>query len=183
MEDASTQPLEPAIWAAVANVKNPCRVGPEGGKPQRGTKHFKGGAKVYVIDAYWGTCDRVTAIGIHRKSRRYICVDMPARHLENLRSKLVYSPAVRKLTMTHFGTERELPTEDDALKICEALPHWNELLREHKLKPKPPEFRKILDYERTPVKKQEWFSMLVIFGCLLGVLIILAILVDSILHR
>ena len=45
----------------------------QGGEAKQGTKHFRAGAKVYVIDAFWGTCDSVTVIGQHRSSRRFIC--------------------------------------------------------------------------------------------------------------
>jgi hypothetical protein len=37
-------------------------------------KHFRGGAKVYVIDAFWGMYDSVTVIGQHRKSRKWMCL-------------------------------------------------------------------------------------------------------------
>ena len=43
---------------------------------RRGTKHFRGGAKVHVIDAHWGTCEVVTVIGHHRASGRYAKLDM-----------------------------------------------------------------------------------------------------------
>jgi len=109
-----------AIWAAVGNVKDPCFI--DGGEPNHGTKHFRAGAKVYVIDAFWGTLDSVTLIGQHRKSRRFICIALKAKHVENLRVKLVYSPAVRRLAENHFGT-RPLPTREDAERLC-GLTNW-----------------------------------------------------------
>lgn len=113
-----------AIWAAVGNVKNACLVGPEGGEPQRGTKHFRAGAKLYVIDAYWGGVDSVTVIGQHRKSRRFICIAMKAKHIANLRARLVYSPSVRRLAEEHFGSGRALPTKEDAERLCGYLASW-----------------------------------------------------------
>lgn len=93
-----TEPAEAsAIWAAVGNIKDPCLIGPEGGEPHRGTKHFRAGAKVYVIDAYWGTVSTVTVIGQHRKSRQFMCIALAAKHIENLRVKLVYRASIRWL--------------------------------------------------------------------------------------
>ena len=112
-----------AIWAAVGNLKDPCLIGPEGGEPHPGTKHFRGGAKVYVIDAFWGTLDSVTVIGQHRKSRRFICIALKAKHIENLRVKLIYSPQVRRLAEEHFGKDRALPTKEDAERLC-GLADW-----------------------------------------------------------
>lgn len=112
-----------AIWAAVGNIKDPCLIGPEGGEPHRGTKHFRAGAKVYVIDAFWGTLDSVTVIGQHRKSRRFMCIALKAKHIENLRAKLVYSPAVRRLAEEHFGKDRALPTKEYAERLC-GLTGW-----------------------------------------------------------
>ncbi|MBI5759525.1 MAG: hypothetical protein HZA46_13485 [Planctomycetales bacterium] len=99
METKSTSSSE--LWAAVANVKETCRKGSGGEEVHNGTKHFRGGANVYVIDAFWGMCDSVTVIGQHRKSRKFMCVRMPARHVENLRLKLVYSPVVLALMREH----------------------------------------------------------------------------------
>ena len=124
MESATTPPLE--LWAAVANVKEVCHKGPSGAEACKGTKHFRGGAKVYVIDAFWGMCDAVTVVGQHRKSRKWMCLHMPARHLENLRLKLVYSPAVLALMREHYaGSGRtEPPGREYAEEICSLVPRW-----------------------------------------------------------
>ncbi|HVK18259.1 MAG TPA: hypothetical protein VM533_15055, partial [Fimbriiglobus sp.] len=108
------------LWAAVANVREACRTGSGGAEVRNGTKHFRGGAKVYVIDAFWGTCDAVTVVGQHRKSRKWMCLHMPARHLENLRPKLVYSPTALTLMREHYaGTGRsEPPGQEYVEEIC-----------------------------------------------------------------
>lgn len=111
-------PVEPpAIWAAVGNIKDPCLIGPAGGEPSAGTKHFRAGAKVYVIDAYWGVPETVVVIGQQRSSRRFMCIAMNARHIENARAKLVYSPTVRRLAQKHYGPDRALPTKEDAERL------------------------------------------------------------------
>ena len=114
----------PEFWAAIANVKETCHKGPGGTEEHNGTKHFRSGAKVYVIDAFWGMCDAVTVIGQHRKSRQFMCLHMPARHIENLRLKLVYSPAVLALMSEHYTStgRSEPPGKEYAEQICTLVP-------------------------------------------------------------
>jgi hypothetical protein len=72
--------------------------GSGGAEKRRGTKHFAPGAKVYVYDFFWGVGgESVTVMGRHRKSRRFIQLSMPAKHLANWRAELAYSPAVAKV--------------------------------------------------------------------------------------
>jgi hypothetical protein len=115
------------LWAAVANVKLICPKGPGGAEERNGIKHFRGGAKVYVIDAFWGMCNDVTVIGQHRKSRRFMCLHMPAKHIENLRPRLVYSPAVLSLMREHYASagRSEPPGKEHAERICDAVPQWS----------------------------------------------------------
>ena len=84
--------VEP-IWCATANIKKEIPFGEEH-KIKRGTKHFRGGAKVYIAYAYGGMCDNATVIGHHRNNSRFIKITMPVKHLENFRLELVYSPKV-----------------------------------------------------------------------------------------
>jgi hypothetical protein len=120
----SSPPRE--LWAAVANVKKVCYQGPSGAEEYNGTKHFRGGTRVYVIDAFWGMCEAVTVIGQHRKSRQWMCLHMPARHLENLRLKLVYSPVVLALMREHFSAQGRCapPGREHAEQICAIVPQW-----------------------------------------------------------
>jgi hypothetical protein len=114
------------LWAVVGNVKLTCQKGPGGAEERNGTKHFRGGAKVYVIDAFWGMCDAVTVIGQHRKSRRFICLHMSSKHVEDLRPRLVYSPAVLSLMREHYASagRSEPPGKEYAERICDAVPRW-----------------------------------------------------------
>ena len=87
--------VEP-IWCATATVKKEISFGEEH-IIKNGTKHFRGGSKVYIADVYWGTWDSATVIGHHRSNSRYIKIDIPIKRLENLRLEFVYSPKVIQL--------------------------------------------------------------------------------------
>ncbi len=90
-QDAECKP----VWSVVANVVLERSHGPGGIEKRSGTKHFAPGAKVYVIAFYWGMGgDSLTVIGRHRKSKRFICIDMRAKDLANWRVEMVYSPYV-----------------------------------------------------------------------------------------
>jgi hypothetical protein len=92
----------------------------------KGTKHFRANAKVFVIDAYWGTCDTVTVIGHHRAGGRYAKLDMPIKHLEDFRMGVAYSPTVLELLKEHFKDRNEY-SEDYAEELLRALPQWKDL--------------------------------------------------------
>ena len=78
----------PAIWLITANVIEERKCGEGGHEMRRGTKHFRGGAKVYIVGAYWGMCESVIVIGHHRASGKYVQMTLQKRYLENLRMKL-----------------------------------------------------------------------------------------------
>ena len=87
-----------SAWCVAANVVMECAYGPGGLEKRRGTKHFAPGAKVYVYDFFWGVAgERVTVMGRHRGSHRFIQLSMRAKHLANWRAELVYSPTVAKV--------------------------------------------------------------------------------------
>ena len=57
-------------WVIIANVVKERPYGPGGIEKKEGTKLFRGGSKIHIIDWYPGTCDSVEVIGHHRKSKR-----------------------------------------------------------------------------------------------------------------
>jgi hypothetical protein len=120
--------VEP-IWCATANVKKEITFGEEH-ITKKGTKHFRGGAKVHVVDAYWGMCDNATIIGHHRSNGRYIKIDIHVKHLENFRLELVYSPKVIQLIQRNFDEKEcggfDSYTKEYAEKLVEAIPIWIE---------------------------------------------------------
>ncbi|MET4925896.1 hypothetical protein P3L51_26690 [Streptomyces sp. PSRA5] len=82
-------------WMIVANVVRWRRYGDGGQEPRPGTKAYRGGARVFVIDTYpgMGHAD-VTTVGQARDTGHWITIDMPSRHLHTCRARLVYAPAV-----------------------------------------------------------------------------------------
>jgi hypothetical protein len=131
MEPEHPSASELNVWAAVGNIKPTRKWGPDGAEERSGTKHFRPGAKVFVIDAFWGSgASTVTVIGQHRKSRRFLCLHMPARHIENPRPKPVYSPAVRNLIVEYYtadwdGSGTMGPDQEYAERLCSAIRHWS----------------------------------------------------------
>jgi len=91
--------VEP-IWLITANVLKVRKCGEGGTEARHGTKHFRGGAKVYVVGAHWGMCESVIVIGHHRASGRFVQMTIKKRYLENLRLTLCYSPKVIDMVAT-----------------------------------------------------------------------------------
>lgn len=87
-------PPEP-VWLVAANVVLWRRYGELGQELRPGTKAYRGGAKVYVVDTYPGTGHRqLTTVGHGRHTGHWITMDTGTRHLHTFRAQLVYSPAV-----------------------------------------------------------------------------------------
>ena len=119
--------MSESVWCVVANVVTERRYGPDGTEFRSGTKHFRPGAKLHIIDAYAGTCENVIAIGHHRGSNRYCRMVVSVRQLENFRVKLAYSPEVVRLAIEHFATRPNAWSEQEARQMCEAFPQWQQL--------------------------------------------------------
>ena len=92
-------------------------------QPVRGTKHFRGKARVFVVDAHWGTCDAVTVIGHHRKSGQFAKLVMSVQQLEEFSLARIYSPTVIDLLSEHFN-DREPYSESYAEELLRVLPGW-----------------------------------------------------------
>jgi hypothetical protein len=110
------------IWCVVANVVTERPYGPDGAEIRSGTKHFRPGAKLHIIDTYGGMCEYVIAIGHHRGSNRYSRMVVSVRHLENFRVKLAYSPQVIRLANERFATGRTAPINPDLRCLLEVIP-------------------------------------------------------------
>lgn len=82
-----SDPSEPLAWGVVANIA-----------PQ-GTKHFAGGAKVWVSLPQWGDGgERIAVVGHHRgRGHRIMKLIIDSSKLENFRARGIYTPAVHRL--------------------------------------------------------------------------------------
>ena len=99
MSDAQEKKLEP-VWCIAANVIYERRFGPGGAEIRKGTKHFAPGAKVHIVNFRGTGSEKVTVVGRHRKSHRYITLVTPLKWLVNWRVELVYSPHVIQEVVT-----------------------------------------------------------------------------------
>ncbi len=105
------------FWCIAANIVEERFYGPSGTLSSRGTKHFPAGAKVHIINVYWGMAgESLTVVGRHRGSHRYVTMDLPTSCLTNLRIELVYSPHVISQITAHwwmYKADRKEPDEND----------------------------------------------------------------------
>lgn len=121
MDDSQSPTPEP-VWCVVANVVMERAYGPGGAERRSGTKHFAPGARVYVVGFYWGTGgESVTVVGRHRKSHRFITLDMRSRHLANWRAELVYSPYVIERVREHGAFSSSDPSGEEARLEAERI--------------------------------------------------------------
>jgi len=109
------------VWAAVGNIVLQHRFGPGGTETKFGTKQFRSGARVYIVGAYWGMCEVITVIGLPRKSKKYIKIDIRANLIENIRLKRVYKPQAVKALCNFFEGE---PDKEFIKRICASVPLW-----------------------------------------------------------
>lgn len=119
----NTLEVEPT-WLITANVLQERKCGEGGIESRRGTKHFRGGAKVYVIGAHWGQCESVIIIGHHRASGRYVQVTTKKRYLENFRMTLCYSPKVIELVATECFTRDNIPDKVEWERQLNVVQSW-----------------------------------------------------------
>jgi hypothetical protein len=113
------------IWCVVANIKKEHPFGPGGNEEKIGTRQFRGGSKVYIAGCCAGTCDGVVAIGLHRKSRRFITCIVNVKHVENFRVKLLYHPRV--LELINQDERCWIRTRQEAETWATAFPEWQKL--------------------------------------------------------
>ena len=64
---------------------------------RNGTKHFRGGAKVYIFPRFPGMGhERIQVIGLPRKSYKKIDVIIPTELITNVRVKKIFHPDLKK---------------------------------------------------------------------------------------
>jgi hypothetical protein len=114
-----------SYWTAVANIVRERPYGPGGAEIRFGTKHFAPGAKVYIIDWFPGTCERIAVVGLHRKAKQLIAIILDVKLVENLRAKVCYAPAVIAKIKDYYQSEDlSFLTQEFADALCKTLPFW-----------------------------------------------------------
>lgn len=108
------------VWCVIANVKRD-----HGAEERSGTRQFRGGTKIYIAGCYAGTCNGVVAIGLQRKSRKFITCVVSVNHVENFRVKLVYHPKV--LDLIEHDDRCWIRTKDEAETWAAAFPEWQRI--------------------------------------------------------
>jgi hypothetical protein len=126
LDEITNKPDVEPIWLITANVVEERAYGEGGVERRRGTKHFRGNAKVYIIGAHWGMCESVIVIGHHRASGRYVQMTIPKRHLTNLRMTLCYSPKVIELVSTECFTHENIPDKAEWERQLAVIRSWPE---------------------------------------------------------
>jgi len=113
-------------WCAVANVVMEREYGPGGVEKRSGTKHFPAGSKVYILRHFGGMGgERVTVVGRHRGSHRYVTMTISSKWLANWRTELVYSPHVIMLITTGGEYPRAKPGGEAAkIRAEEIVAIW-----------------------------------------------------------
>ena len=124
MTTSDEQPDVEPVWLITANVLQERAYGEGGGETRIGTKHFRGNAKVFIVDAYWGMCENVTVIGHHRASGRFVKMDLPLHYLDNLRMSLCYSPKVIGMAYEHWSRLKGIPGKEDWEQKLAVLRSW-----------------------------------------------------------
>lgn len=108
----------------VAKIREATPFGEEGKETKIGSKHFKPGAKVYIVDWYPGMCTTVTVAGHHRKSNRLITIDLHVKYLTDLKSKVVYKPYVLERIKERKIMRSATLNEDQADEIRNIVEAW-----------------------------------------------------------
>ncbi|MEV3931694.1 MULTISPECIES: hypothetical protein [unclassified Streptomyces] len=95
--EAGEVPAGPG-WLIAANVVRWRRYGEGGQQLRPGTKSYRGGSKVYVIETHPGSGhEQLTTIGRGRHTGTYITIGMATRNLHTFRAVPVHSPTVLRL--------------------------------------------------------------------------------------
>jgi len=110
------------IWCLVGNIINEHFVEADQ-EIKRGTKHFLPNTKVYCLPAEWGDgYEKIKVIGRHMKTRRYVCIVMPAQFITNWRIQKVYRPYILKVMRTQYGWTSSKKDKETILKMLKWLP-------------------------------------------------------------
>jgi uncharacterized protein (TIGR02996 family) len=111
--------LDGPVWCISGNIVESRPFGPGGAETRRGTRLFRGNAKIYLADTQWaytlfndppGEWDRVRVISRHRKSLKWIGCIIRTALTTNWHLELVYQPGplvrLKEAGWLGFGLKR-----------------------------------------------------------------------------
>ena len=91
-----------------------------------GSKHFRGGAKVYIFPMFG---DRVRVIGLPRKRYKTIDIVIPTKLITNVRVKKIYQPDLKGIIAENFYYTRRKEEGNNELnslmKFAECINNYN----------------------------------------------------------
>ena len=116
---AGNQETEASCWMVEGNVVRR-RIRGEQHEITGGTKHFRGGAKVFIVADYPGMAETVVVIGRDR-SGRFRTVAMDVWLLTNLRAKVAYSPAVLQRRVAAHSEGNGIPIGPSESEVHDAI--------------------------------------------------------------
>jgi len=100
---------------------------------RQGTKHFRGGAKVYIFPEFGGCGHENTrVVGLPRKRYKPINVIIPTKLITNVRVKKIYQPNLKKEIAENFYYSRWKEEGDNELsRITSFAEFINRYNKEH----------------------------------------------------
>lgn len=120
--------LHEDIFCIVANVVNECFYG-EDKILHYGTKHFSPGTKVYIIDWYLGTCERVMVVGLHKRTKKLIAIVISVDRIENVRVQKIYQPKIKAFIQRSGNVCEAFFIQEKANYNCKVILEWIEDLK------------------------------------------------------
>ena len=101
-------------------------------KIRQGTKHFRGGAKVYIIPEFGGCGhEKIRVIGLPRKSYKTINIIIPTKLITNVRVKKIYQPDLKRIIAESFYYSRRKEETGELEEITSFAEFINQYSKEH----------------------------------------------------
>jgi len=96
---------------------------------RNGSKHFRGGAKVFIFPQFGGPGhERIRVIGLPRKSYKTINVIIPTKLITNVRIKKIYELELKKEIRESFFYSRRKEEGDNEIN---SIKEFAEFLNHH----------------------------------------------------
>lgn len=120
-QNDTSQNSEEFVWSLVGNIVDEHEFG-EQKETRRGTKHFSPGTKVHCIPEFGGTGhERITAIGIARRSNKHIKVVLPSILIVNWRTKKVFHPYILSLLTNNWHWKNDEKSKKETEEFAKSF--------------------------------------------------------------